>query len=172
MKRELLILRHGKSDWSRPVKDIDRPLKKRGRKNSGQIGLWLAENDLVPEVVISSPAMRTMETASLLCQAIRFPDKKIKVEPALYTADLEDAFRVIRGTDNGAMRVLLIGHNFVLEDLVINLAGGNVDLPANGKLMPTAALARFRISCPWREITEKSAKLVTIVRPRELMCPA
>jgi phosphohistidine phosphatase len=165
MKRELLILRHGKSDWRQPVKDIDRPLKKRGRKNSQKIGLWLVEHGLTPEIVVCSPAVRTRETASLLCKATRFSQKKIKVEPALYTANMKDVFKVIRGINNGAMRLLLVGHNFVLEDLVINLAGGNVDLPANGKLMPTAALARFRLSCPWSDVTEKHAELVTIIRP-------
>lgn len=168
MKRELLILRHGKSDWSQPAQDIDRPLKKRGRQNSQQIGLWLAENDLLPEAVVISPAARTKETASLLCREIRFLQEKIKVEPSLYTSDLEDVFAVIRNLDGGVMRALLIGHNFVLEDLVINLTGGNVDLPANGKLMPTAALAIFEISSSWSAVTQKCAKLMTIIRPKEM----
>ncbi|HHD56938.1 MAG TPA: histidine phosphatase family protein, partial [Desulfobulbaceae bacterium] len=58
MKRELLILRHGKSDWNKPVDDFHRPLKKRGRKNAARIGAWMRVQGIIPDIVLSSPAVR------------------------------------------------------------------------------------------------------------------
>ncbi len=168
MTKELLILRHGKSDWQEPVQDIDRPLKKRGRENAKLIGLWLVENDLTPDGMVCSPAVRARETASIVCQETGFSPEKMKIESDLYTAYLEDVLGVIRNIPDDIVQALLIGHNFVLEELVMDLTGGDVECPDNGKLMPTAALARFKITGSWSDVMENSANLVTIVRPKEI----
>ena len=63
MKRELILLRHGKSDWSQPVSDYKRPIKKRGFKEAGRVGVWLLTQDLVPAQILCSPARRARETA-------------------------------------------------------------------------------------------------------------
>jgi phosphohistidine phosphatase len=73
MSRELLLLRHAKSDWETgALDDFDRPLAKRGRKEAPGVGEWLLREGLVPDLVISSPAERAKETASLVCDAMDF----------------------------------------------------------------------------------------------------
>ena len=171
MKRELLILRHGKSDWHLPVDDFNRPLKKRGRKNAQQMGGWLLRQELVPDYVISSPAYRALETARLACSVMQLSDKEIRQEPVVYGADVPELLQVLHAVSKDAKRVLMVGHNPGLEDLVLYLAAGKLAWPEDGKLMPTAALARFRIKGSWAEIGADSAGFVDIQYPRHLTPP-
>jgi len=62
--RQLLILRHGKSDWAVDVDDFYRPLKKRGVESAQKIGHWLSGQSLFPDIIISSPARRALATAN------------------------------------------------------------------------------------------------------------
>jgi phosphohistidine phosphatase len=60
--KTLLVLRHGKSDWSTGHEDFHRPLVDRGRLGSQKMGAWIKRNKLVPDVVLSSPAERARAT--------------------------------------------------------------------------------------------------------------
>ena len=77
MSRTLILLRHGKSDWSTGDADFDRPLKKRGRSASSLAGQWLHSHELKPDFVIASPAKRTMQTAEISCSAMDIGNKQI-----------------------------------------------------------------------------------------------
>jgi phosphohistidine phosphatase len=168
MKRELLVLRHGKSDWSKPVDDFHRPLKKRGRKNARQMGSWLAEQGLVPDYLISSPAFRALATARLAAKAMQFSVREIRQEKAVYDADLDRLLQILRAVPKSSCRILLVGHNQGIEQLVQYLAAGKIPVPENGKLMPTAALARFQVARPWKELDAGVVEFLEIIRPREL----
>ncbi|MEJ2405597.1 MAG: histidine phosphatase family protein, partial [Candidatus Thiodiazotropha sp.] len=52
MSRELLLLRHGKSDWTQQMDDFDRPLKDRGKRGAQRVGIWLLQQSLVPDLVV------------------------------------------------------------------------------------------------------------------------
>ena len=61
--KTVLILRHAKSSWSKPgLADIDRPLNKRGKRDAPRMGAVLHEQDLVPDLILSSPARRARKT--------------------------------------------------------------------------------------------------------------
>ncbi|HWQ82999.1 MAG TPA: histidine phosphatase family protein, partial [Anaerolineales bacterium] len=71
--KKLLILRHAKSSWDHPdLADIDRPLNKRGLRDAPRIGHWLKHQELVPDVIASSPADRAKTTARLVAEACGF----------------------------------------------------------------------------------------------------
>lgn len=63
MPRELLLLRHGKSDWDTDTDDFNRPLKDRGKRGAQRVGVWLLRQGLLPDLVIASPAERALVTA-------------------------------------------------------------------------------------------------------------
>ena len=77
MKKELILMRHGKSDWSKRLSDFQRPIKKRGFKESARIGRWLGEQNLVPDLIISSPAMRARETAETVAENMYYDSENI-----------------------------------------------------------------------------------------------
>ena len=166
-KRDLLVLRHGKSDWPPGVPDKERPLKKRGKKNATRMGLWLVEQDLLPDVILSSPAKRALATAKKVCDAIGYPYSRIDRHSAVYLADVEDLMNVLHGLPDNARRVLLVGHNPGLEHLLIHLCR-HIEVPDDGKLLPTCTLAWLQTTRPWSTLSADDARLLSIIRPKSL----
>ena len=169
MSRELLILRHAKSDWtSGPASDFDRPLAKRGKKDAPRVGEWLYREGLVPDMVISSSAERARQTAVKVCKSMDFKKKNIQWDDKVYEAGVTDLLNVLARCPPEERAVLLVGHNPGLEDLVCYLAVDEVEEPSDGKLLPTAALARLEMPDDWTALEAGCAQLVSVTRPRKL----
>lgn len=175
MARELLLLRHGKSDWGEAeasggaLADFDRPLKKRGLQDAKRLGRWLRKTaEWIPDHVVSSPARRARDTALELCAAAKIPRERIRWDDAIYENSVKDLLGALARCPEDAERVLLIGHNPALESLVLYLAADAVPMPEDGKLMPTAALARLELPDDWARLARGSARLLSITRPADL----
>jgi len=169
MARELLVLRHGKSDWtSGAERDFDRPLAKRGRKASKRMGEWLRDSGLAPDHVVSSPAERARQTVERFCEAAGLDASAIEWAPAVYDAELVDLLSVLGNCPPAARRVLLVGHNPGLEELVRHLGGESVQIPADGKLVPTATIARLEMPDDWQRLPAGCARLAELTRARSL----
>jgi len=169
MSRELLILRHAKSDWDAGASsDFERPLAKRGKKDAPRVGEWLFREGLVPDLVISSPAERARQTAVKVCKSMDYKKKKIQWKKQLYEASLDRLLRLLAGCPPAAQTVLVVGHNPGLEDLVSYLAGDDLEEPADRKLLPTATLARLEMPNDWAALDAGCALSVAITRPRNL----
>jgi phosphohistidine phosphatase len=169
MKRQLLVLRHGKSDWaSGAAADFDRPLARRGRRAVKCMGKWLRAEGLVPDHVASSPAERARQTALRVCRAAGVKESVIRFYPEIYLADVEELLAVLAACPEDARRVMVIGHNPGLELLVEYLARGEVAVPPGGKLLPTAAVAVLEMPDDWGRLSAAAAHLVSITRPRDL----
>jgi len=167
MPRELLLLRHAKSDWESGVlADVDRPLAKRGKSDAPRVGAWLYREGLVPDHVVSSPAERARQTATKVCKRLDFKKKRIVWENAIYEAGVSELLGVLACCPEQAGIVLLIGHNPGLEELIRYLAGDDLEIPDDGKLLPTAAVARLEMPHDWSRLEPGSAHLVAITRPR------
>lgn len=168
MTRELLILRHGKSDWSAGTDDFHRPLQDRGKRGAQRIGVWLARQGLRPDYVVSSPAERALVTAEKVCKAMGGNARQIHREPAVYEAGLEQLLQVLAACPEEKQRVLLVGHNPGLEYLLEHLVAGRVPDTADGKLLPTATLARLAMPADWRQLDSGCAELLSLTRPGTL----
>jgi phosphohistidine phosphatase len=65
--KSVLILRHAKSSWKHPeLSDHDRPLNKRGKRDAPIMGRLLKKEDLVPDIIMTSTAIRARSTAEPL----------------------------------------------------------------------------------------------------------
>lgn len=168
MTRELLILRHGKSERAVALDDCDRPLKKRGKRQAERIGTWLYQQDFLPDLVISSPAERAIATAELACKAMGMDARKIVKEKRLYDAVVDNLLGVLSGNSTCASRLMLVGHNPALEGLLTYLLGENLPEADDDKLLPTAAIARFAMPDRWLNLPAGCARLLSHVRPAEL----
>lgn len=168
MTRELLLLRHGKSDWSVGVDDFYRPLKDRGKRAAQRIGVWLAQQKLVPDVIISSPAERALVTAEKACKAMGNGAQDIQQQERIYEAALGDLLKVLADCPADAGRVMLVGHNPGLEELLEWLVIDRVPVPEDGKLLPTATLARLQMPADWGTLIAGCAQLHSITRPGSL----
>jgi phosphohistidine phosphatase len=161
--KTLLVLRHAKSSWSDPaLDDHERPLSKRGRRDGPRMGELVREYGLMPDVVISSDAVRARLTAVAVVEAARYAGE-ILLDQRLYMASPADILSLLRTVPEKAETVMIVGHNPGLEELVAQLTGERQDLP-------TAALAQIALPIDrWRDLTLSTrGTLVGHWRPKEL----
>ena len=133
MKRELLLFRHGKSDWNTGVDDFCRPLKDRGKRGAQRIGVWLAQRRIVPDHIVTSPAQRALVSAQKACKAMGNGDKGMQRDKRIYAAGIDELLEVLGDCPDSAGRVMLVGHNPGLEELLVWLASEAVPVPEDGK---------------------------------------
>lgn len=136
MNKELLIMRHAKSDWPSDITtDKDRPLNKRGRTDAPKMAQHLIDNDLVPQLSLISPAVRTMQTWQLMKQIFlkRGLHPEERVVSDFYLGGFLEIQNAIHSVSNDITRVLILGHNpgwsrasSVLANSLIDLTTANV----------------------------------------------
>lgn len=109
----LLLLRHGKSSWDDPgLADHDRPILEKGARRTFDVISYLRnEFQVVPELIISSTALRARQTAQIAARIFGLDPGAIIYESRLYDADTGDWLAVVRGLDDACSMVLLVGHN-------------------------------------------------------------
>jgi phosphohistidine phosphatase len=159
----LLILRHAKSSWKEPdLQDHDRPLNKRGKRDAPRMGKLLKELELVPDLIISSTAKRAKGTAKAVVKSSKYKGR-IELNPSLYGADFDAYLIALRLVPDDFNKVLIIGHNPALEELVRVLTG-------KMEQMPTCALAEVDLKITsWSNLGNKiEGQLINIWRLREL----
>lgn len=162
--KTLLLLRHAKSSWDNPtLADHDRPLNPRGKASAPIMGALILEHGLTPDLIVTSSAKRARKTAKKVAKACDYRGK-IRKERALYLAGPEAYLEAIHAVgEPSPERLMLVGHNPDMEDLVSLLTG-------RAERMPTAALAVIRLDVPdWRDVRfDEAGELVAVWRPREL----
>ena len=153
----LILLRHGKSDWSGGEPDHLRPLAPRGRRQVPLAGRWIAEHVGVIDLAVVSPAERTRETWRLAAAelTVRPP---VREDDRVYAGSAPALLDVLRELPGELATVVLVGHNPGVEDLVASLTGRRVP-------MPTSALAVVDLSSPWSAAANAVAELRAQGRP-------
>ena len=163
MTRELMLLRHAKSDWTTDVDDLDRPITDPGKRGVQRLGVWLAQQSLQPDFVISSPAERARITTEKTIKAMgRGIDEVIRDE-RVYNADLASLLSVLSDVPDAAERTLLTGHNPGLEDLIDYL-----DHERTRKRLPTGTLTRLNLPDDWSALGPGCATVEQVVRSKTL----
>ncbi len=161
--KTLYLMRHAKSSWSfDELSDQERPLNDRGRDDAPRMGQALAKRRIVPDLLVSSPAVRAMSTAVLVARELKYPSATIVVEPAIYQADMDELLAVIRALPDTAAAVLLTGHNPTITDVANYLSPS----PLSGE-MPTAAVICLRFQAgQWTDIAPANAEFYFYDSPK------
>ena len=162
MKR-LVLCRHAKSSWKdMALRDIDRPLNKRGGKDAPMMGKRLADRGLKPDLIISSSAKRALKTARRLAKKAGYPKKNIVIEKDMYGASPELLLARVRRFDNSRAVVVMIGHNPAMTSFA-NLLGG-LDIYN----IPTCGIVALDFDVgAWKDVGRKKGKLVFFDYPRK-----
>jgi phosphohistidine phosphatase len=165
--KRLFLLRHAKSSWDDPsLADHDRPLAPRGRRASALIEEHLRRNRVEPVLVLCSSARRTRETLERVRPALGAAE--VRFERELYGASCEDLLRRLRAVPDELPSVMLVGHQPVIQQLAVHLAGGGPELERLRGKFPTAALATLTFAGGWSELERGGAELVAYVKPKQL----
>lgn len=160
-------MRHAKSDWSGNLPDFERSLNKRGLKDAKKMGAWLKKKKFVPELVVSSPAERAMQTTRIVCKQLGINSDEIILDKRIYEADLDDLLQVILEHGKKVNSLMLTGHNPGLDYLVNYLSGDQPHYTENGKLMTTAAIVVFNFEYEFSG-KKGSGNMVIMARPKEI----
>jgi len=164
MKR-LILLRHAKSSWDNPgLTDHDRPLAKRGILDAPKIGKFLESNNIIPELIICSTALRAKETLNLVYNEIK-KNVKIIFNESIYNSNSNELVNLISGTDNDITKLMIIGHNPDLEYLVEILT--DKDFPYTKYSTAGLAIIDFSID-NWLSITDTVGNLKIYKTPKML----
>ena len=166
---KLIIMRHAKSDWHTDADtDFDRPLAARGKKDAPRMAKWLRQQGLIPDLVISSPALRARETAIMVADKLGIEESCIQWFPEIYGASVDDLLQVVADIDKHANIILLIGHNPGLDELLVHLSADEAVTSDSGKLMTTAAVAVLDYGEEPVSTRPAEAHLEILMRPKEL----
>ncbi|MXX03275.1 MAG: histidine phosphatase family protein [Gemmatimonadetes bacterium] len=137
--KELILVRHAKSSWRDPtLSDHERPLNKRGKRDAPEMGERLAKSGCDPDLMVSSSAVRALDTARNIAGKLGYPRESIAVEERLFHAGVAELLHVIRGVDDSVDILMLFGHNPGLTDFANHIG------PREIFNMPTCAVLHLR----------------------------
>jgi phosphohistidine phosphatase len=160
--KRLTLMRHADARWKDAgVSDLERPLNRRGTSSAEAMARRLLELELVPDLLLVSPARRTQQTAEIVVRELSLPPRRLLQEDALYLASATDLMKVVQATGPRVAHLLLIGHNPGISELVQLLVpqGGSAGLPA-------AALCSIAFDAPhWSGIGPSCVKDVQREEP-------
>jgi phosphohistidine phosphatase len=163
--KTLLILRHAKSSWKeQDIPDHDRPLNKRGKNDAPRMGKLLKDEDLIPDLIISSTAVRAKKTAELVAKACKYKGK-INFNHSLYGAEPAAYLKILEGLSDKHIVALVVGHSPSVEETV-ELLTGQLDV-----IMPTCALSQISLPIQnWAELKKQKikGKLLNVRKSKEL----
>lgn len=159
--KELILIRHAYAEWAHSSQtDFERPLSERGQAEAHSAGMRLAETGMMPDLILSSPAVRALETARIIAHQVGYEESKISLQPNIYEGHAEDWIQIIRRIHDEHDTVVLIGHNPTITD-VLNILS---DTEVRG--IPTCGTVHTRCEIQaWKEIGPGKAILISADRP-------
>ena len=137
------------------------PWNDRGLRDAPKMGEQLAKQDVKPDLIVSSPAVRARATAEIIAKKLDYNRKDIVVDERLYAAAPDELLKVIQELGDKPKRVMLFGHNPELTELAHRFSSKIVD-------MPTCAVAEFSFDTKSStNIGKQAPTTVTLYRPRQ-----
>lgn len=174
MTRTLVVVRHAKAESSNPGGDHERALAPRGVEDSGALGRWLADEGLLPDLVLVSTAVRTRQTTELVLQGagVVVADVPVWSSGSIYDGGVDATLQAVQEADDEARTLWLVGHQPVVGALTLELAEPRRSdhglIEALGSSFPTSGAAVLQTDVrSWSELGPDGARLVAF-RARNL----
>lgn len=163
MTRTLVVMRHAKSSWKTNEADLFRPLSGRGTRDAVVAGQELSGT--IFDVVLCSPAERVAQTWQCL-ELNGVAARRVEIADEIYHASTPAVLDLIRRLPPDAERVMLIGHEPTVSDVILTLSGPSPLREHIERKYPTSALAVLTREEPWNTLAPASAELVAFEVPR------
>ena len=162
--KTLIILRHGKSSWDdHRLRDFDRPLKNKGRRRTQLIADYLKQHDVVPQIIVSSPAVRAIDTARIAANGLGYNQSEIIQNESLYFVSTEKYFEAVYATPDNVQTMMIVGHNPMITDFCNTFIEHPVDN------IPTSGLCVVSFDAQqWQDIHKAKHQLLHLVFPKKL----
>jgi phosphohistidine phosphatase len=159
--KNIYILRHAKAIFAHSYdQDFERELSDTGKQEAALMANKILKNNITFDALISSPAIRTKQTAEIVANNCSMPFSKIIYVENLYQAMASDFMQVINQIDNQFSSILLVGHNPSVSDAAILLSLSEIDH------LPTAGMLHISFKNDnWQSITPQSGTLQSFDYP-------
>ncbi len=161
--KKLILVRHAKSSWQDVrLRDIERPLNKRGDRDARFMSGIISEKGIIPELLVASPSERTTATARIFAPALNYAVEKIMIDDRIYLADSDELLEVVQGLNNTSRSVFLFGHNPGITDFFNLLTGSFIEK------IPTCGTAGLEYSGDnWTKLTPGSCGVLFFEYPKK-----
>lgn len=159
--KNLIVIRHAKSSWDAPLKDIDRPLDNRGIKDAHLVATKALSFLPKTFLVYSSTAKRASETAIIFAQNFLYPIENIVFKEELYTFDGNNLERIVKSLNDKYDNVILFGHNEAITNFVNKF--GDIFI----ENVPTSGLVLLKFDLDSWQFIDKG-KTIKTVFPKDL----
>lgn len=159
----LYLVRHAKAELGSHTKeDAKRTLTQRGIETAVKMGQRLFEQQVQPQWVVTSPAARTLATAELIADKLHVPAMSIQQEPKIYNASFKAWLDVIHDLDDQYERVMMVGHNPGITQVVNYLGGENIEI------MPTTGVYAVSFDVDhWHAVHGQGATVLFFDSPKK-----
>jgi phosphohistidine phosphatase len=157
--KKLLLIRHAEAEHSAEGGDFARPLSAKGKADVARLAQRLKTESLLPQNILSSPALRTTQTAGILTQELHLPQPQFN--PNIYEASEKALLKAVNHLPDGFDFAALIGHNPGLSYLLLNLTGKVRDVPPCAAIMVVFEDADY-----WQEISHDSGVITYYSTPQ------
>lgn len=159
--KTLYLARHAKSFWGdQSLRDFDRPLNKRGKRDAPFMGEVLREKKIEVNLIICSPAKRTKKTAIEIANKIGYQEKRILFDEKLYEASPNTILTILNKIDDKFESVMIFGHNPGLTLLNNHISNQYLDN------IPTCGIVALQSDKKWSEIGKNSCKQIFFDYPK------
>ena len=110
--RRVTLLRHGKAEVIDAYpEDFERALTHRGGIEAQEMGMRLLKRNLVPDLLLVSPAERAWATAEIIAAACELDAKQIQCARELYLGTPEKTWKLLKHRDSSLHHIMICGHN-------------------------------------------------------------
>lgn len=160
--KTLYLIRHAKSDWENAlITDLQRPLNERGYSNARLMSHLLNDKQVVPDSIVSSPAIRAISTALIFSGQLNYDANRISIRKELYETSVKQYVSVIKDTSDDHGSLMLFGHNPIISDTADFFTKA---LPME---LSTCGIAGFHFNVKsWKDIKTKSGELFLFDYPK------
>jgi phosphohistidine phosphatase len=159
--KTLYLVRHAKSSWKNlNLTDKERPLNKRGKRDAPFMGIKLKEMKLLPELMISSNAVRAKKTAYAIAKEIDYDKDNIVLTDEVYEASTIELLNIIKQLNQEFKSIMMFGHNPALTGFHNYLTDQYIDN------IPTCGITGIRFENQWADINERSGKFLFFIYPK------
>jgi phosphohistidine phosphatase len=159
--KNLILIRHAKSSWKdNSIKDFDRPLNKRGQSDAPRMAERLLKRGFVFDLIISSSAKRTSDTAKIFADILGFKSKII-FDDKLYLASDSEILKIINQFEERYQSIIVVSHNPGITDLANHLTDFLIEN------IPTTGIVGLSFNGKWSDLGSKNCNMLFFDYPKK-----
>lgn len=164
MGKTLYIVRHATAkEPEAGEKDFDRVLAPEGLQQSSRLGAYLYKRNTDITTILSSNAMRAVQTAEQIADQINFDIAKISFDEDLYEASVRIVGNKVSELASDCNEAMLVGHNPVLSYFVEYLTGHHFDGMRTGSMVKISSVAD-----DWENVSNENSSFEYYLGPEDI----